>query len=193
MNIVVDVSAILVETLTITIAAEEAVPWQQRSMKGPQRRRFRPNRSRRPRPRKPPRNLRSRRLRLKAVVKQKAGAPKPAAKQTSEARSEAGKGRQRVEVRKDPTKPILERMKATSKIMKSASKPKEAASSTRKVVVKELRANSDFNDIDGLVKAAKVGATCHLILGIDADRVDGITGPRSRWHRRLAVQTSEKN
>jgi hypothetical protein len=77
-------------------------------------------------------------------------------------------------------KSLRKEMKTASpkltEIMRSVDKPTKAASSTRKVVVKELRANVDFNDIDGLVKAAKVGATCHLILGIDADRVDESSG-----------------
>ena len=88
----------------------------------------------------------------------------------------------RVEVRKDRTKSILEQVKvvqgakAQKAPTKSVLEPKKAASSTRKIVVKEFRANTDFNDIDGLVKAAKVGATCHLILGIDADRVNESLG-----------------
>ena len=138
----------------------------------------------------------------KTVVRQRVVAPKTAAKQTSEARSGVQKGmrggddlksfleqmkveqqrvkdqylQQKAKAQKDLKKSIPEPIKTASprptEIMKPVAKPKKAASSTRKIVVKEFRANTDFNDIDGLVKAARTGATCHLILGIDADQVD---------------------
>ena len=185
MNIVVDVSSILVETLTITIVAEGgsfmATKVDERATEKKTSPKSKPKAAP---PKAPAKPATPKAAASKVVVKPKAGA----AKQTSEAR----KSGQRVEVltksvleqlkvlqgakaRKDLTKSIPERMKAASP-EKSASKPKVAASSTRKVVVKELRADSDFNDIDGLVKASRLGATCHLILGIDANQVDESPG-----------------